>query len=449
MKAKFCTNCGKTVREGARFCSGCGSPVRELPDEVPVTTETPQEESVPAAAEVILPEPVVEEVVPEPVAEEPAPEPVAEEAIPEPVTQEPAPEPVAEPVPEVVVPPVPEPVQPAAEELAKEPIAQPTPAVQPAPQAPVKPQKPAKPPYKRKAGTVIVSILLCILVFLFATVLTVLLSLREATTKESGTQLVSDMFQSVDVTQIPAASLVADADYEGSLADWIVEKAKEQNKGVEQFDQGDFEDYLAESAMVQQLSEQMGSLVWNVRQDDRGEELKAEDIRTLLENDRELIQKHLHFNISEKDIDKVVAEMENAKVLDYMSVRTLRREASGVFYATQYGLSLWVLIVIAVLTVGAMLLVCMANRWKFIPISNDLGVTLTLSGSLILLPSLVLMGFGGLLFQSLEGLSFIGSVISGLMGNFLIPSLIVFATGVVLLIAKTIGKKIVMKKATR
>ena len=76
--AKFCTNCGSPVREGAAFCAKCGS---QLTPSVPVAPAPV--EAAPVAA------PVAEPVAPAPVAE-PAPvvEPVA---APAPVEAAPAP----------------------------------------------------------------------------------------------------------------------------------------------------------------------------------------------------------------------------------------------------------------------------------------------------------------------------------------------------------------------
>ncbi len=78
--AKFCTECGETLPDGAKFCASCGSRVAVAtppPPPPPARTE-PEPEPGPVAEE---PEPVPEpepEPEPEP-APEPEPEPVAEE----------------------------------------------------------------------------------------------------------------------------------------------------------------------------------------------------------------------------------------------------------------------------------------------------------------------------------------------------------------------------------
>jgi len=314
-------------------------------------------------------------------------------------------------------------------------------AVTPAPA----PKKAAKASAKRKGGVVAGSVLLCILVFFFASAFTLLLGFRAATTQDSGAELVKEMFHAVDITEIPAASLVADKDYEGSVADWIVEKAKAENNGKEQFDERDFEKYVEESKLVRELSEHFGSVIWNVREGEDSEELDTDDIRKLLEDDRKMIKKHLNFNITDKDIDKVVAEVEKAKMLEYTSTEFLRDKASGVYYTVQYGLSDVTLLVAAVLLLVSVLLVFLVNGWKLPPVFGDLGITFTVFGILFAGATLGIKALGGMLFQNLGNFSFIGGGISSVMECFLIPEFVILAVGVALLIVKPIVKKALTK----
>lgn len=130
--AKFCSNCGSPVREGAAFCARCGS---KLTPSVPAA---PAPEAAPAPVEAAPVAPVAEPVA-APVIESSAPAaapevpaavapaaPVAEPAA-EPVIEA---APVVEPAPEIPAAPVAEPVAPAA------PVAEPVPAAAPAPVEP-------------------------------------------------------------------------------------------------------------------------------------------------------------------------------------------------------------------------------------------------------------------------------------------------------------------------
>lgn len=418
--ARFCTSCGKPVAEGALFCGACGAAV-EAPQEAtqptPVIAEAPLTEQVPVEA---VQTPEAEPEVPAqevPVQEEPAPEeaPVQEEASRE------------------------EPVQ-------QVPMQQQQMQYQPAPPAEPAPKKEKKASGKRGGGIICLSVLLCIFLFIFATAFVLLLGLRASTSEESGTALVKEMVSSVDIREIPAANVVADKNYEGSVADWIVEKAKAESNGKEQFDERDFEKYVEESKMMQEISEHFGSLVWNIREGEDGDELTTKDIRKLLENDRKTIKKHLNFNITDKDIDKVIAEVEKSKVLEYTSSDFIRENAGGVYYAVQYTLSPLTLVVVIGLLLLSVLLICLVNRWRILPIFNDVGVTFLVFGIIFGGATFFMMWMSDLLFSGLGNFAFIGSGIAGAMTSFMIPSVIILVVGIGLLIAKKFIKKAQAKK---
>lgn len=421
MEKKFCTNCGAEIAESSAFCGACGTAVK-IPQQEPRPEDDILLKIVP---------PVLEQgdlQIPEGTSEIPIQEtPVYQE----PVQEEPAYQEQMQQTSLHQGPVWQEPVQQAAVQYA-------------APVAPA-PKKTVKVYPKRKAGTVFGSVMLCILVFIFAAAFTLIVGFRAATTQDSGEELVKEMIQAVDITEIPAASLVAEKDYEGSVADWIVEKAKAENNGKEQFDERDFEKYVEESKLVQELSEHFGSIVWNVREGEDSEKLNTDDIRKLLEDDRKMIKKHLNFNITDKDINKVVAEVERAKVLEYTSTEFLQDKAGSVYYSVQYGLSEVTLLAVAALLLVSILLVFLVNGWKLPPIFGDLGITFTVFGILFAGVTLGIKALGGMLFQKLGNFSFIGGGISNMMDCFLLPSFVILAVGIVLLIVKSLVKKLLTK----
>ena len=429
MAAKFCTQCGKPLEEDALFCSACGTAVKVF-RQVTQPAEHPRTEQTSLAAEpaVLIQPPVAEPEAP--AREEPAQEEIAQEEV---AQEDAAPEVPAQQIPVQQIPAQQIPVQqiPAQQQYAP----------------PAETAAKKKAPGKRKSGTVVGSVLLCILVFVFLTAFVLLLGLRASTTQDSGAALVKEMISNVDVREIPAANLVADKNYEGSLADWIVEKARAESNGKEQFDERDFEKYVEESKLVKELSEHLGSLVWNIREGEDGEELTTKDIRRLLESDRKAIKKHLNFNITDKDIDKVIAEVEKSKALEYTSTDFVRENAGGVYYAVQYTLSPVTFVGAILLLLLGLFLVCLVNRWKLLPIFHDLGITLVVFGAVFGAAAFVMGWMSDLIFKDLGSLAFIGGGVAGMMNSFLIPSAVILAVGIGLLIAKSVIKKTQAKKA--
>lgn len=396
MEMKFCTKCGTPLKAGARFCAACGN-------KIPVAAEQPKAAEAPQVIE----------------------QPVAVEEV-KPVRQ-----PVVAEAPKSAPQPVQKPVQPAKAPVQKQPKA---------------PKKSKLSLSKRSGGTVMLATLVCVFVFLFSILLTAVVGLRNATTRASGKELAKTIIENVDITEVPAASLIADEDYEGSVADWIVEQAQAQSNIKEQFNKSDLADYLEDSEMVKQLSERIGALIWNIREDNRDKILDADELRELLEQDRRTIREHLNFELSDRDINNIINEMEEAEVFDYLNVRQLRREVPGAVYAVQYGLSIWAVLIVAALVVGFIVLLCLVNRWNILAILKDLGITLTVSGALLTIPTLFLVLFSGLVFQGAELVIAIDEIISSLAGYLLVPAAIMLAVGIVFTVVRALLKKVAVKQ---
>ena len=388
MEQKFCTKCGNPIVKGGAFCTSCGAALPKQPVQTSLYTPQPQPE--------------------QPQSVQPQPE------QPQPVQPQPVqPQPVQ-----------PQPVQP--QPVQSQPSA-----------APAAPKKPAK----RKAGALLVSIYLCVTIFVLASCLNVVMGLRRVTTAEKGTELAMSAFRGIDLTEVKAAKVVADDDYKGSVADWIVERAMEESADKDQFDKKDFENYLAESKMIKSLTEHTGSLVWDIRNGVEGEELTTDDMRKMLENDKKMIKKHLNFNINEKDIDKIITELERTKALDYTNPGTLQRKAPALYYTIQYGLSDMVVMGLAALLAVCALLLFLVNRGRLRTFFGDMGVTLIFAGGACVCCSLALVAFGGWLFDSFKKLSFFGGAVSFVASNSMLPAMITLALGVGLLVAKLFIKK--------
>lgn len=305
---------------------------------------------------------------------------------------------------------------------------------------------PAKTSEKRSGGVKTLSVLLCICLFTLASFFVALVGLRAATTEERGTEIVKSVVGNMDVRKIPAANLVADEDYDGSVADWIVEKAKAESNGKEDFDERDFEKYLEESRVVKQMTKRIGSLVWDIRSGYSSNEMDEKEFRELLESDREIIKKHLHFNISDKDIDQIVNEVEKSNVLDYMSADRLQEEASGLFGFVRFALSpalLWIVIGLMVL---CLVLLALVNRWNLVYACGDSGITLTIAGALMLVSILSSMSMGGSTLKSIELTTLIQNCVSYLMKGYLAPCIGILVVGVALIVAKILLQKFWLPK---
>ena len=207
----FCIQCGNPLSEDARFCARCGTRV-EPAAPTPMPEETSIQPLYTAEEPVFTPE-----VQPEPTPEV-QPEPIPEATQAESVWQTPPEEPVYE------------------GPIYADP---PEPAYVP----PVKPER--KPLVSKKPlgiGKKILVIFLSILAFIFGTATVTALCLRFTVTADN----VAAFIETVDFSEMEAATIITDANKEYTLTDWLGEQLK--NKGIDcsALTDNDMEDFLDE-----------------------------------------------------------------------------------------------------------------------------------------------------------------------------------------------------------
>ena len=323
---------------------------------------------------------------------------------------------------------------------SQKPLEQPEqPVVQPAPE-PAKPEKKKKSEKKKKKASK-TALPICIALFVLVCSVNGFLGVRQATSAKNGEKLAMAMFQQIDLTGIKAANVVAEDDYDGSVADWIVDRAMEESKDKEQFDEEDFANYLEESEMIKTLTQHTGSLIYNIRTGAETEELTTDDVRQMLEDDRAMIKKHLNFEINENDIEKIVFELEKTKALEFTNPGVLRDKAPGLYYTIQYGLSDWILIGLLVLIALCVLALFLATRGKLRSFLGRTGLTVAIAGGASIGGAMLLSSFGDWLFESLGSLNFLGSIVSGAASNFLVPGFGIVALGIAMLCVRSFMKK--------
>ena len=449
MEVRFCHNCGKELKAGAKFCSGCGTPVLQLPEKAP---EPVKEEVVVAPVVPAEPTPVVEEVaveapaVEEVAVEAPAAEPVAEEVAAE-VPAEP--ETAAEEVSAVLDTPA-EPA-PAAEEVA--PVA---PAAEPAAEAPaaVAEEAPApakKDPYPRRgAGRTILAILLCLFIFLWSLTAMLLYNVRSATSGEQLGKNLESMLNDTDLVSLPAAQLIGDVeDPDITVVEWVIQEISANYDGNVVASEKDIEKFLEKSTFSDFVVAKLELYLNDIYTGSNNFEITADEIEGLLEENADLMEDIFDTPLSRNQIDSFIAELEDREVLETLEVSTLKEEMAPVYYGVQIGLSYWVIGFFGVLALLFVLWLAANNKWNMLRTCGDTGITWTVLGSLLCLPGLVTLIVPNIWSDLLGSIPFVDSLLSTILLNGLIPAAILLGVGILLIVVKAVGKKLVLKSAMK
>ena len=116
------------------------------------------------------------------------------------------------------------------------------------------------------------------------------------------------------------------------------------------------------------------------------------------------------------------------------------------YYGMRFILSYWIIGFFGVLALVFILLLAKTNRWNMLRTCGDLGTTWAVLSGVMILAAL----FAKLLpkvWNGIFGISAIGSFVGSVLFSGLLTAMILLGVSVLLILIKTIGKRIVTKSA--
>ena len=435
MEVRFCHNCGAKLKENTKFCGICGTPVLQFPEPEPEAA-APVFQPEPKAPETAIPEPTP--VVPEPTPVMTEPEPAAVEPEPPVIAAEPEPVPVVfEPVP---VAPEPVPVMPEPEPV-------PSPVTYAPPEQPEVPVQKKKNRYPaRGAGRTILAVLLCILIFIWSFAALGVYDMRRTLSGDALKDSVQDAFESVDILEIPASSVITDVkDPDQSLAGWITAEIQATNSQIELTEE-ELAEFLEKSTVLPFLSEKLAACVNDVYRGTETSGITEEEIDNLIQENTPLIEKTIGRPLQESEIRKFTDKIQETGIREYLTASTLKQEIPPVYHGMRFVFSYWVIGFFGVLALVFILLLSKTNRWNMLRTCGDLGITWTVLSGVMLLAALFANLVPGV-WSTVCGSGAVGSMTASVLYSGMIPALILLGVSVLLILIKVIGKRIVTKSA--
>lgn len=442
MEVRFCHNCGAKLKENTKFCGICGTPVLQFPEPKPEAAASVFQPE-PEAPETAIPEPTP--VVPEPTPVMTEPEPAAVEPEPPVIAAEPEPVPVVfEPVP---VAPEPVPVMPEPDPVVQNPEPVSSPVTYAPPEQPEVPVQKKKNRYPaRGAGRTILAVLLCILIFIWSFAALGVYDMRRTLSGDALKDSVQDAFESVDILEIPASSVITDVkDPDQSLAGWITAEIQATNSQIELTEE-ELAEFLEKSTVLPFLSEKLAACVNDVYRGTETSGITEEEIDNLIQENTPLIEKTIGRPLQESEIRKFTDKIQETGIREYLTASTLKQEISPVYHGMRFVFSYWVIGFFGVLALVFILLLSKTNRWNMLRTCGDLGITWTVLSGVMLLAALFANLVPGV-WSTVCGSGAVGSMTASVLYSGMIPALILLGVSVLLILIKVIGKRIVTKSA--
>ncbi len=390
----FCTICGGKVDKETGVCPGCGHKFGHTASTATAAVK-PETPATPAA-----------ETKDDHVQNsEPAPQAISE----------PAPQPVPQPAPR------PAPVSPQ-------------PAVKAAPpKAAPKPEKPKR-QKKHRVGSVVITIVLCIFLFISTFAGIMLYSARSMATDEEKIEMLMDT-----VTVSEFLDLMGDA-YKQAFYDALRDFVKEKTGAT--LTPRKLDELAERSTIKGEISKQLAVYVSDIVEDESKFNLNRKSITNLLKKNRSAVEKVLEAEVSDEVLETIAKWLVDDAVMDTISPRAIKENQPLIYYAIHIGLS-WLGIIVFLLLMALFVFLLFCNSPSQAGISS--GLVFTIVGGITTAVSVATM-FAPSLTMSIINNNLITSAVNVFFSSNILVYVVILAIGIAALVTSIVAGKMVAKR---
>lgn len=304
----------------------------------------------------------------------------------------------------------------------------------PAPEPAFQPAKSQPRPTKRTRS--VGAVLLCILLYGCCVGFILLMNLRTLTSQTVLQNTMENVVMNVDLTEIPAAEVIANADPDTSMAQWIADSIEKSYVVDVDIDENDVQEFLEDSSILPFIAEKASAYMDGIRTGSEDAAISEEELEDLLWDNRDEIEDLVGIPLTQSDVDKVVNQASSKGMLQAFQPQQLEQNVPAVYNVAQVGLSNGLLIGLVLLMLVLSVLVAACYRWNFGQACGSVGITLTVSSGFFVVVSLV----GQLLSNS--GNSLVMYVVKSILQSCMGVSLTIFILGVILIVVDQVTKKL-------
>lgn len=276
----------------------------------------------------------------------------------------------------------------------------------------------------------VISVLLSVVLLVTAVSSVAVLSIRRVSTEEG----ILEVLQPIELKDIPANVINPRASHGQTLADWLSVLLEDYSDGNVYISASALnvmvEDSTIKAYLAQQLAEFMDDLYAG-----RGDAVfTSREIDQLIRENKRLIEREMNVEFTDFFAKKLSDWLIDDDALELFSVDTIKDYEPGAVNAVKQGLSYETLGLLALLTVGCIVLLFVLNKRKAVMPLICVSTVFMLIGMLFTIPALA----GGIMVQPVADLfvapKLLPKIVKGVFAYNLPIALGLLAVGIVLLV---------------
>ena len=276
---------------------------------------------------------------------------------------------------------------------------------------------------------------MCVLLCLISVLTITLLAVRNITSEEQLKASVERVLEEVDLTEMPASDLIANADSDESVAAYIAREIKRNYVVDVDIEEEDVQKFLEDSTIVDFLAEKLSGTADNIRYDSLRASITKDDIEDLMWDNQKQIEKLVGVELKQADVDSVLNNLESEGVFEDLKTVNIKEFEPAAYTGVQVLLSNVTLIVMFALILVLCVLIVLCYKWNVCRSCGSVGVTLMVSGGIFLL----LCGASYVLTMAWN--SMISYLIRMAVNSSLISAVIFFVVGAIMVVVDRITRK--------
>jgi len=322
---------------------------------------------------------------------------------------------------------------------------------------PVKKAGPPTKEYKSSAGQKILSVLMCVFIFVFAAADITVMIFRKNINKESIGEIIRDfdiMSVQVDsvITETLPESAGIDLNDEDSLAIWIYNNLNAEDRERYNITVSNIKAIYRKSNIKDFIQDKLNNYIDYYMNGVAFEPVSSKDIIRLVKRNASVIRKETGYELDDLDYKNIETMLEESEVLENFTVSAIDRSAGVSVSRFKFAVSIYAVIILTVVQLLLLAVILFINKMRMRSVCIYGGITYLVCGLIFAVGGAITYFSVDALLRNIKanlGNFPVEKIVDSICGSLVSAGLITAGAGVLLIIIYYILKKLTVYKTKK